>query len=206
MNPLLLAIRQAMVFSGQLENDVNRLLHVYHCPKTAEHSARVGAEAEKLAAIFGGDKAAARTAGWLHDISAIIPNSERIPSAEKLEIDILPEEAMFPMIIHQKISRAIAQDVFQIRDQTILSAIECHTTLKSHPSQMDLIVFIADKIEWDQPGKPPYLDELLAELEYSLERGAFVYIEYLWNQRNQLKVVHPWLIDAYEYLKPKCMH
>ncbi|WP_282937903.1 bis(5'-nucleosyl)-tetraphosphatase (symmetrical) YqeK [Paenibacillus sp. RC67] len=204
IHPLLLDIQQSMTFSGHLETDVNRLLHLHHCPKTAEHSFRVGCEAERLAARFGGDPDAARYAGLLHDISAIFPNSERIRTAEALGIDILPEEAAFPMIIHQKISRVITKDIFQIQDQTILDAIECHTTLKANPTQMDLIIFVADKIEWDQPGKPPYLDELLSELDYSLERGAFVYIEYLWNQRDRLKIIHPWLADAYEYLHPIC--
>lgn len=204
IHPLLLDIQQSMTFSGHLETDVNRLLHLHHCPKTAEHSVRVSCEAERLATRFGGDPEAARNAGLLHDISAIFPNSERIRAAEALGIDVLPEEALFPMIIHQKISRIIARDVFQIHDSTILDAIECHTTLKANPSRMDLIVFVADKIEWDQPGKPPYLDELLPELDCSLERGAFVYIEYLWNQRDRLKVIHPWLADAYEYLHPIC--
>lgn len=203
MNATLQTIQQSMVFSGHLENDVVDLLSLYHCPKTAEHSLRVGYEAGRLAAKFGADPEAARTAGLLHDISAIIPNSDRIRVSQELHIDILPEETAFPMIIHQKISRIIAWDVFQIHDRVILDAIECHTTLKANPSLMDLIVFVADKIEWDQPGTPPYLDELLQQLDTSLERGAFVYIHYLWKQRDRLKVIHPWLIEAYEDLKAK---
>ncbi|WP_256865604.1 bis(5'-nucleosyl)-tetraphosphatase (symmetrical) YqeK [Paenibacillus sp. 32352] len=205
VHPLLDAIQQSMTFSACLEADVSRLLHMHHCPKTAEHSVRVGREAERLAVAFGGLPEAARKAGLLHDISAIFPNSERIRTAEALGIDIMPEEAAFPMIIHQKISRVIAQDLFQIHDVPILDAIECHTTLKANPTRMDLIVFVADKIEWDQPGTPPYLDKLLSALDTSLEHAAFVYIEHLWNQRDRLKVIHPWLIDAYKDLEPICM-
>ena len=63
------------------------------------------------------------------------------------------------------------------------------------------VVRIADKIAWDQPGKPPYLDELLAGLERSLDEAAFVYINYLWERRETLRVVHPWLVEAYQELK-----
>ncbi|ULL13552.1 HD domain-containing protein [Paenibacillus sp. H1-7] len=203
MNDRIATIRQSMMFTGHLENDVIDLLSLYNCPKTAEHSLRVGDEASRLAAKFGGDPEAARTAGLLHDISAIIPNNERIRVAQELHIEILPEEALFPMIIHQKISRIIARDVFHIHDPSILDAIECHTTLKAKATLMDLVLFVADKIEWDQPGKPPYLEQLLEQLDTSLEQGAFVYIAYLWNQRDRLKVVHPWLISAFEDLKAK---
>ena len=50
---------------------------------------------------------------------------------------------------------------FGIEDNEILSAIECHTTLKKNYSDIDLVLFVADKIKWDQEGKPPYLDGLL---------------------------------------------
>ncbi len=34
------------------------------------------------------------------------------------------------MILHQKQSVCIAKELFNIKDREILSAIECHTTLK----------------------------------------------------------------------------
>lgn len=113
-------------------------------------------------------------------------------------ISLNKEEIEFPMIIHQKISKHIARQKFGIEDEAILSAIECHTTLKKNYSKLDLVLFIADKIMWDQEGEPPYLAGLLGELEYSLERAAFYYINYLLN--NNIKVVHPWLRDAYKQL------
>lgn len=38
-------------------------------------------------------------------------------------------------------------------------------------------------------------------LEKSLEHAAFVYISYLWERKDTLKVIHPWLEEAYWYLK-----
>lgn len=68
----------------------------------------------------------ARIAGVLHDISAVIPNDKKIEVAESLHINILPEEREFPLIIHQKISREIANILFGITNEEILSAICCH--------------------------------------------------------------------------------
>ena len=64
------------------------------------------------------------------------------------------------MIIHQKLSKVIAKEIFKVDDEEILNAICCHTTLRKHATKMDLVLFVADKIEWDQNGAPPYLAEV----------------------------------------------
>lgn len=55
--------------------------------------------------------------GYLHDISAIFPNEVRIVVAEEFGIEILEEERKFPMIIHQKLSRVIAKEIFKVHDE-----------------------------------------------------------------------------------------
>ncbi len=101
------------------------------------------------------------------------------------------------MIIHQKLSRVIAKEIFKVENEEILNAICCHTTLRKHATKMDLVLFVADKIEWDQNGTPPYL----IEIKKGLEKAAFVYISYLWERKDTLKVIHPWLEEAYWDLK-----
>lgn len=197
LSPLLQRMKDSMPFTGRLEQDVSRFLHIHHCPRTAEHCLLVGAEAARLAEAFGCDAEHARAAGLLHDISAIIPNQQRIEAAHEMGVPVLPEEEQFPMIIHQKLSRVMAKEIFGIRQEQTLEAIECHTTLKAPSTLLDRIVFIADKIEWDQSGQPPYLTELLQQLDISLEHGIYVYIDHLWSRREHLKVVHPWLIEAH---------
>ncbi|OLF95341.1 Hydrolase (HAD superfamily) [Bacillus licheniformis] len=45
------------------------------------------------------------------------------------------------MIIHQKLSKVMARDLFQVADEDILNAIECHTTLKKIPPSSTLSCF-----------------------------------------------------------------
>jgi predicted HD superfamily hydrolase involved in NAD metabolism len=166
----------------------------------AEHSKEVAKEAKRLAALFQEDSEAVELACFLHDISVIIQRDKYIEIAESLNLDILPEERAFPLIIHQKLSKEIAKIVFGITDERILSAICCHSTLKAAPNKLDMILFIADKIKWDQGGIPPY-DFLVQEgLNKSLEHGVFAFIKYLYDNKSSLKVIHPWLLDAYNYL------
>lgn len=104
------------------------------------------------------------------------------------------------MIIHQKLSRVIAKEIFKVEDEEILNAICCHTTLRKHATKMDLVLFVADKIEWDQKDTTIF-NRNKKGLEKSLEKAAFVYISYLWERKDTLKVIHPWLEEAYWDLK-----
>lgn len=185
----------------RLKNDIQKFLFNHGCEKTYFHCEQVGDYAFTLGKEYLDIPEKARVAGYLHDISAIYPNSQRVHIACQYGISLTKEEIEFPMIIHQKISKCIAMNEFGIEDEAILSAIECHTTLKKNYSSLDLVVFVADKIMWDQEGVPPYLEGLLSELEHSLEKAVFYYISFLLN--HDIKVVHPWLWDAYKQLKSK---
>lgn len=181
-----------------LKNEIKQYLVSKNCEKTYYHCMEVGGYAYQLGEKYLTSPEKVSIAGYLHDISAIYPNNQRINVAQKYGIELNEAEMAFPMIIHQKISKSIAKMDFGIEDNEILSAIECHTTLKKNYSDIDLVLFVADKIKWDQEGKPPYLDGLLQALNCSLENAAYFYIDYI--LKRDIKVVHPWLRDAYNQL------
>lgn len=189
-----------VTFTGAVREDMIAFLtrHDYH--HTAGHSLRVAAEARALAERFGEDPQKAEMAGWLHDISTVVPNGERIPLAERLGLDILPEERRLPMILHQKLSAVIARELFGVDDPAVLRAIGCHTTLRAAATGLDKAVFLADKIRWDQPGEPPYLTAVNAALQRSLDHAVFTFVAHLWARRATLPVVHPWLAVAHQEL------
>lgn len=192
MQPLILLLAGSFQPSGNIPHDAATFLGMHHLPQIIRHSAGVAAEAARLAARFGVDGGQAETAAWLHDISAVIPTSQRLESARGLGIAVLPEEAACPMILHQKLSAVLAADLFSVTDPAVLSAIACHTTLKPGASPLDMLVFIADKLAWDQPGEPPYLSQLQAGLAVSLQKAAAAFLMHLWEQRAHLPVWHPW--------------
>jgi predicted HD superfamily hydrolase involved in NAD metabolism len=172
-----------MRFSSDLKNDIYLFLTQNGFLATAQHCMDVGDEARRVALLFNVDPLEAEIAGWLHDISAVFPNQERIFVAREVGIDVLPEEEVFPMIIHQKLSRVMAKEIFKIDNSGILDAVECHTTLKAASTMLDKVLFVADKIAWDQSGKPPYIEDLDKSLKISLEHGAYSYISFLWDRR-----------------------
>lgn len=180
--------------TGTLTEQMKDYLHVFQQEETIQHQLEVACEAQHLATRFGGDSNKAYIAGLFHDISVVIPNNERIAFQENLGLEVLPEEQQVPLLLHQKQSATLAKEVFNITDAEILSAITCHTTLKENFSQLDLIVFLADKIKWDRKDAAPFLVDLLAALDISLEAAARCYLEWLF--AGDLLVPHPWAVAA----------
>jgi predicted HD superfamily hydrolase involved in NAD metabolism len=203
MHQLLKSLIKGSHSTGDIKKDMYNFLVSNNCPKTASHCLLVGETASTIAHRFGADEEEARTAGFLHDISAVFPNHERIDVAKQLDIEVLPEELEFPMIIHQKISKVMSMEIFKIHNKAILDAVGCHTTLRKGSTILDRVLFVADKISWDQEGVPPYLERLQIQLNISLDHGAFEYINYLWERKESLRVLHPWLADAYHDFKDR---
>lgn len=188
--------------TGDLPQDVTEFLRRHGCPATVDHSQAVAATAAQLAARFAPALApAAVTAAWLHDVSAVIPNADRLAAAESWGLPVLDAERQAPILLHQKLSARMALDLFGVTDPSILDAIGCHTTLRAQASSLDKIVFLADKLAWDQPGRPPYLASMEAALDVSLDAAVCVYLDHLWARRSTLAAIHPWLVGAH---RPLC--
>lgn len=187
--------------TGSLLQDVGTFFKLHQDTDTWEHTLKVTSHAVRIARLYGADPQKAEQAALLHDVSNVIPVSRMLETAEEIGIKIEDEERTYPRILHQKLSRAMAEQLFHISDEEILRAIECHTTLKPHAALFDKVVFIADKVSWDLPGDHPYLNEVRRQVdEHQLDKAVFAYLDHVWSQRDKMKLVHSWLIQAREEL------
>jgi putative nucleotidyltransferase with HDIG domain len=185
--------------TNDLLHDIQNLFFRFNKMNIFEHSKNVSNKAIEMADKYGVNKDKIKIASYLHDISGIIKDEDKIAFAETMNIEILHEERIVPLVMHQKLSKEIAKSIFDINDNEILQAISCHTTLHGNPTIFDMILFIADKIEWDQMNKPPYLGIIEENLSISLEKGVGAFIKYQMDNKEKLKILHPWLIEAYKY-------
>ena len=170
-----------------------------HKEKTLTHVEAVAETAAWLAGIHGLDIQKVRLAALLHDISAVMTPQDMYETAKARDMQIDLAEEKYPFLLHQRISRIIAEERLGIEDCEILDAIECHTTLKKNSGPYDKAVFIADKISWDQGGTPPYADELRKLAERSLTEACLYYIQYQFDN-HLLLMPHRWITEAYEDL------
>ena len=185
-----------------LKENVCQFFDTYQCIYTKEHSLKVANESLKLAHRFGVDPQKCYQAALLHDISAAISHNQMMEIALQNAWTIDPSEKKYPFLLHQRVSTLFAQNIFQIENKEVLSASTCHTTLKAHPRQIDLVVFLADKIQWDQTGLPPYLDVIEEGMQMSLAYSAYLFLkEQL--QHKRILYPHQWLKEAYEDLSKR---
>ena len=168
--------------------------------KTLRHVEEVANTAVWLAKVYNLDMEKVKLAALLHDISAIMTPQDMYELAAVRGLEIDAAEERYHFLLHQRISKIIAQEDYHIGDSDILNAIECHTTLKKNASIYDKVIFIADKISWDQKGIPPYFDFLKSIVVESLDEACCFYIKFQFDN-NLLLMPHQWIIEAYEDLK-----
>ena len=173
-----------------------------HKPKTLKHVEAVANTALWLADIHHLDHAKTETAAMLHDISVIMTPQDMYNLAKEHHMAIDPSEEKYHFLLHQRISKLIALERFGIADPDILNAVECHTTLKKNAGPYDQVVFIADKISWDQEGHPPYYEDLKQLAAESLDQSCYFYIRYQFDH-HLLLMPHQWITEAYQDLKTK---
>ena len=152
-----------------------------------------------LAVAYNLDITKTKFAALLHDISSIMTPDEMYDFAVAHGLEIDPAEEKYHALLHQRVSKIIAQEEFDISDSDILNAIECHTTLRKNASAYDKVIFIADKISWDQKFAYLYEDLIKNATIEALNKACFNYIKYQFDN-NLLAMAHRWLLDAFDEL------
>ena len=189
----------APISTGNLAQDAAAFLEANGKKCIAEHSCAVANKAVELAGRFGLDADAAFAGAWLHDISGVLAPQEMAQYAIDHGWERAEAELRYPFLLHQRLSAVFAAQLFGMEDQRVLSMIGQHTTLSANPAQLDMALFLADKLAWDQPGEPPFLDAVEAALCVSLGRAARVYVEYVFDH-GMILCPHPHLLAARAFL------
>lgn len=165
-----------------------------------KHVENVADIAVGLAKAYNLDIVKTKLAALLHDISGVMTPQEMYDFAKRRGLEIDPAEEKYHSLLHQRVSKIIAQEKYDIIDTDILNAIECHSTLKKNASLYDKVIFIADKISWDQQGIPLYDDLLKSGSAKNLDDVCYRYIKYQFDN-NLLVMPHQWIIEAFEDLR-----
>ena len=165
--------------TGSLAADVQALLEANGKAKTARHVFEVAEANAAIAGQYGLDEAACRDAALLHDISAVIRRDDMLLWADEHGLDTCEAERKHPFLLHQRLSRLIAETHFGLTDEAVLSPVECHTTLKENAAPEDMALFIADKLAWDQEGTPPFYGLVKSALARSLQAASLAYMDFM---------------------------
>lgn len=155
------------------------------------HSLLVAHTARKLAQLHGEDPDAAALAGLLHDCAKCLPLPELKRIAQEQHL-LLDEETLASQnLLHGPVGAELAKTRYGIDDPNILSAIGCHTVGKVGMLPLDMILYLADKIEPSRTLYPALLEvRALAreDLVAGMNRMLQSTMEYVTTQKTAL---HP---------------
>lgn len=111
-----------------------------------EHTLGVAEEAARLARIHEQDESNAYLAGLLHDIARELSLDELKALAEKFELKVEPEE-ITKAILHARVGSELSRREWPWIPVDVIKAVEVHTLGAPGMSPLDMIIYLADKVE-----------------------------------------------------------
>lgn len=166
-----------------------------------EHTLGVERTAREMARVFGEDEEKAALAGLLHDCAKCMPLSQMIKAARSAHVDDVMKESK--ALMHAVAGRCVAEDVYNVHDEAVLSAIRWHTTGHAGMTRLEKIIYLADMIE---PGRKPFpgLDALREACMQDLDRAMHMALRMsLEHVREQGKSLHPDTLAALSDYEPQ---
>ena len=188
--------------TGSPEEDIRALYERNGRQKTWRHVSDVAVVNGEIARQYGLDEGKCRLSALLHDIGAVIAPDDMLVFIESRGLALCEAERRHPFLLHQRVSRVIAEEYFSIEDPEILLPIQHHTTLREDATAYDMALFIADKLAWDQDGVPPFYDAVRTALDESLEAACLKYMDYMIDSGKLLYPHTDWT-KAHRWLKEK---
>lgn len=154
-----------------------------------------------LAMRYGVDIERTYIAGLLHDCAKCLPDETLISECRKYSIEITDSELAAPYLLHGKVGALYARLKFNIADEELLSAIECHTTGKPAMTLLEEILFIADYIE-PYRDNAPNLEDIrrvsFVDITEAVYRVCNDTLEYLKSNGSRIDAT---TVETYEYYK-----
>ncbi len=163
------------------------------------HSLCVADEAKRLAEKYGADADKAYLAGLLHDVTKNSSVNEHLNIFNDSAIILTDIEQNALKLWHAISGAAYVENVLNIKDKDIISAIRYHTTARENMSLFEKVLYIADFTSKDRD----YDDvEVMRNLSNeSLEKAMEYALNYTIRELCDKKAaIHPDTLKAYNQL------
>lgn len=187
--------------TGNFEKDIESYFLMHGREDTYEHTLDVVQELHDMEKYFGDLEQGSEVACYCHDLGRVVKNNEIIQFCEENNIEITDEEKLMPSILHQKISKFIAERIFNIKDDDILNAIRYHTTSRKETSKIEMEVFLSDKLSWKDDDYIKIVNGIRQAIKYPKEKAMLYYLSELESNKGHLVIYHKDAQEAYEYFK-----
>lgn len=181
----------------QIENELRQILK----PDRFQHTLGVMYTAGNLAACYEYAMEKSIAAGLLHDCAKCMKDEERLDICHKQNIVVSPLEEKQPHLLHGKVGAYLAKTKYGILEESVLHAIQVHTTGCVKMSLLDKILFVADYIEphRNKASNLPAIRKMayqdLDECVYMILKDMLLYLE------DTTQDIDETTQEAYQYYK-----
>jgi predicted HD superfamily hydrolase involved in NAD metabolism len=175
-----------------------------------QHSLGAQKKAVELARYFKlplSDVDKAGVAGLLHDAAKLLPPAALFEACQRFEIPLTQEEVASPQTLHPFVGAEMVRQDFGIVDEDILNAIRYHTTGRRGMTDVEKVVYIADKIE-ENTRNPLYTQKITALINSQEPQTLDKVVLYILDSTitfliEKHQIIHPRTIDARNELVAK---
>jgi len=167
-------------------------------PGRYRHSLCVQRRASALARLHGADWFRAGVAGLVHDVCHCMPPEVQLKYLEEHGILLDDFTLCHPPIWHAVTGSVFLRESLGVWDGEVLGAVRCHTTGRAAMSDLEMVVFLADKTSSDR--HYPDTARLAQASDRSLEDGMGLAMQSTVTRLAQAgrPIVRP-ALDAYNY-------
>lgn len=135
-------------FGSQAYKHMKGLLMQRVSPSRYLHSISVAKTARKLARAYGYDGHVARMAGLLHDWDKALLPEKLQQRVDDFNLHYTEAEVQnMPWVLHGPTAAAVLRRDFPCFGEEVFQAIDRHTVAAPNMASLDMIVYVADKIE-----------------------------------------------------------
>lgn len=170
------------------------------------HSLGAQKKALELAQQFGlsaPDRERVSIASLLHDCAKLLSPSELIEQCRSHHIAFTTDEQSSPQTLHPFVGAEMVRRELGIEDEDLLNAIRYHTTGRASMSDVEKVVFIADKIE-ENTRNPLYTQKIASRLTGSDQDTLNQVVLYIMDSTitfliEKRQIIHPRTLEARNY-------
>ena len=168
------------------------------------HIERTRILAERLAQIHGVNVRKCSMGAIAHDLARHLTESKLLVESQSSKIPINSYEYKSPVLLHGPLAARWLESDLNCQDKEVINSVRYHTT--GHPEMTDIekVVFIADKLEPDKVQRNPELELVVSRMEANLDTAILEYLKFrIGSILDKNGVVHPLAIDTWNYFLQK---
>lgn len=167
------------------------------------HTLYVVACTRELARLHHLDEKQAVQAALLHDCAKCLPLGEMQALAQAHRLTEDPAILASDNLLHSAAGAVIARETYGVTDEAILNAIACHTTGRLGMTPLEMVIFLADKIEASRAAYP-LLEQIRALAQKDLASAVILSMESTVTYvQSRGETVHPATLQVLSWLKKR---